>query len=50
MAVSDDFLNIFVYVYMSSPTFWGGDSFPLRHTSLLSPAKAFYKMCLSTHK
>lgn len=50
MAVSDDFLNTLFTLNMSSLTFLGGDSFPLRYTSLLSPAKAFYKMCWAAHK
>lgn len=49
MAVSDDFLNT-LFMFMSSLTFLGGDNFPLRYTSLLSPAKAFYEMCRATHK
>lgn len=39
MAVSD---KCFVDVGL----FWGGDSFPLTFTSVLSPAKSFHKMCL----
>lgn len=40
MAVGD---NCFVDIGFSL----GGDSFPLMCTSVLSPAKSFYKICLS---
>lgn len=43
MAVGD---NCFLDIGFSL----GGDSFPLMCTSVLSPAKSFYKICLSLHE